>query len=130
MAANTTPIFTLVPVIGIQNFATANTNRDGSGTIATLVTAGADGTRIEAVEVVAQGTTTAGAVRLFIHDGANARLYKEIQVSAVTPAVGTEVWRAIFIPVTPIILPNTYSLRISTNNAETFNAFAFGGSYS
>src|ERR1700743_191257 len=59
---------------------TANSNRDGTGTLGTVLTAGANGTLIPSVVVKAQGNTTAGAIRLFIFDGTNTRLFTEISV--------------------------------------------------
>ena len=129
MAANTQPIFTLTPVCTVGQVTTANTARDGTGTIATIFTAGADGSRIEAIEVCGTGTTTSGVVRIFIHDGSNARLLKEMLVPAVTPSTSIEVWREIFVPAVPLVLPSTHSIRASTHIGETFNVFVHGGSF-
>lgn len=49
MAANTTPIFVLTPNSVPTFSAAANTASDGSGSLVTLVTAGADGTRVDQV---------------------------------------------------------------------------------
>jgi hypothetical protein len=116
-------------VIGIAQISTANTNRDGTGTIGTVATAGAQGTLIELIRVKATGTTTAGMVRLYIHDGANARLLAEISVSAATPSATVQTFEDELTPTTPLVLPSGYSLRASTHNAETFNVFAVGGHY-
>ena len=99
---------------------TANTNRDGTGTIATVFTAGASGSRIDDVVIQATGTTTAGMVRLFLHDGTNARLWAEVPVSAVTPS-GTVPAFVSSLLNQSLVLPNGWSLRASTHNAETFN---------
>lgn len=108
----------------------ANTNRDGTGTIATVFTAGSSGSRIERVRINAAGTTTAGVIRLYIHDGTNARLFREILVSAITPSTTVETFSAevdCSYNGAMLLLPSGYSLRVSTHNAETFNVFAFGG---
>jgi hypothetical protein len=121
-----------VPKVGVAVISTANTNRDGTGTIGTVFTAGASGSRIERIVIQATGTTTAGMVRLFLHDGTNARLYEEIAVLAITPS-GTVTAFAFTIEAystptyMPIVLPTGWSLRASTNNAETFNVIAIGG---
>lgn len=99
---------------------TANTNRDGTGTIATIFSAGTSGSRIDQIEVEAVGTTTAGMVRLFLHDGTNARLWREVPVSAVTPSGTVSAFYARLSNLS-LILPSGYSLRAATNNAETFN---------
>jgi hypothetical protein len=99
---------------------TANTNRNGTGTIATVMTGATNGTRIDDIYIVSTGTTTAGVVRLFISDGTNVRLWQEILVTAITPSTTVAVWSAALINV-GLILESGWSLQASTNNAETFN---------
>jgi hypothetical protein len=128
----TAPAFAATPRCAIVQATAANTNRDGTGTIATLFTAGASGSRVERVRIQAAGTTTAGVVRLFIHDGTNARLLREVLVTAITPSTTVEAFSAdvdFSGPDQVLVLPTGYSLRVSTHNAETFNCFAFGGDF-
>lgn len=127
----TTPNFSATPQAATAVISTANTNRDGTGTIATVLTAGASGSRIERVCVRATGTTTAGMVRLFTHDGTNARLLEEIPIAAQTPSGTAPAYGAdlVFGDVRPLFLPTGWSLRASTNNAESFVVTAFGGSF-
>jgi hypothetical protein len=132
----TTPNFSATPKIGSVNITTANANRDGTGTIGTVFTAGSSGSRIDTINIVATGTTTAGMVRLFIHDGTTARLYDEVPVFAVTPATSTPAFIATLgsnAPLSssryPIVMPTGYSLRAATNNAESFNIHAIGGDF-
>ena len=99
---------------------TANTNRNGTGTIATVFTAGSNGSRIDDIYIVATGTTTAGVIRLFLNDGSNTWLWREIIVAAVTPSTTLPVWTSILLD-QALILANGWSLRAATNNAETFN---------
>jgi hypothetical protein len=111
---------------------TANTNRDGSGTLATLGTAPAAGSRLDGVIIQGVGTTTAGMVRLYIHDGANARLFAEVPITAITPSATQPAFSAALNSATmaqafPIVLPSGYSLRASTHNAETFNVIGQAG---
>jgi hypothetical protein len=56
-----TPVLYNVPEVGRARIATANSNRDGFGTLDTVLTATAD-MRIERVTIEATGTTTAGMV--------------------------------------------------------------------
>jgi hypothetical protein len=128
------PGYAATPRCGVAQIATANTGRDGTGTIGTIFTAGASGSRIDAILVQAVGTTTAGMVRLFIHDGTNARLIYEVPVLALTPSATLPAWGAQLNGATlaqllPIIIPTGYSLRASTHNAETFNVAAIGGDF-
>lgn len=128
----TAPAFAATPRCAIVQAVTANTARDGTGTIATLFTAGASGSRIERVRIKATGTTTAGVVRLFIHDGSNARLFREVLVTAITPSTTVEAFSSELDfsgPDQILVLPTGYSLRVATNNAETFNCHAFGGDF-
>lgn len=99
---------------------TANTNRNGTGTIVSVMTGATNGTRIDDISIVATGTTTAGVVRLFISDGTNVRLWQEILVSAVTPSTTVQVWSYTLLN-QALLLENGWSLQASTNNAETFN---------
>ena len=99
---------------------TANTNRDGTGTIVSVITGATNGTRIDDIYIVATGTTTAGVVRLFIDDGTNIRLWQEILVPAVTPSTTVQVWSYTLLN-QALILENGWSLEAATNNAETFN---------
>lgn len=126
---NSVPRFIAIPVLAVGQVSAANANRDGTGTIATILTAVEPGTLIELIRVVAVGTTTAGMIRLYIHDGSNARLYAEISVEAVTPSGTVPAFEQEIIPTKPLTLPTGYSLRASTHNAETFNVFATGGNY-
>jgi len=99
---------------------TANTNRNGTGTIVSVFTAGSSGSRIDDIYIVATGTTTAGVVRLFISDGTNIRLWQEILVPAVTPSTTVAVYSTSLLN-QALLLPSGYSLQASTNNSETFN---------
>ena len=126
--------YAATPKIGIGKISTANTNRDGTGTIGTILTAGASGSRVDAIAVKATGTTTAGTVRLFIHDGVNARLLTELPVVAVTPSATIPTWEvqlnaSTMAQLLPFALPTGYSLQASTEKAETFNLITFGGDF-
>lgn len=128
----TAPVFAATPLCAVAQVTTANTNRNGTGTIVTVVTAGASGSKIERVRVCATGTTTAGVVRLFINNGSSSFLMQEILVSAITPSTVVEVFSAdvdFSQSDGVLLLQSGYSLTASTNNTETFNIFAFYGNY-
>lgn len=129
-----TPAYASIPKCAIGALSTANTNLNGTGTIATVFTAGTNGSRIDAINIKATTTTTAGMVRLFVHDGSAAHLLTEIPVIAITPSSTRPTWEAQLnsnnlSQVLPLILPTSYSLRASTHNAETFNVVAIGGDF-
>lgn len=72
MAQNTLPIFPLTPSVqwGSTALATANTAKDGTGTVLTVFTADAtNGSRVDYVKVRAIGTNTATVLRIFINNG-------------------------------------------------------------
>lgn len=132
MTVTSTPIFVQAPRVAVGSLSTANTNRDGSGTIAIVFTAGSDGSRLEHIDINAIGTTTAGVIRLFIYDGSTAHLWKEILVTAVTPSTTVAVWSYSLdcsIPANVCVLQTGYSLRASTHNAENFRVHAYGADY-
>ncbi len=109
--------------------ATANTNRDGTGTLGTGITGGTNGTRIIRIEAVATGTTTAGMVRVYIDNLTNVRLIEEIPVTAITPSASVEVFKGSIVPTEPLVMPSGYILKFSTHNAETFNVVQYAGDY-
>lgn len=119
MASNAQYVGT--PKNGVSQVSTANTNRDGTGTLATVYTAGANGSRIDLLKIISVSTTTAGMVRLFIDDSTNTRLIAEIPVIAVTPSSTTPCWYVDYEFTNGLILQANWILKASTNNAETFN---------
>lgn len=117
------PSFAAAGKVGLAQISAANTNRDGTGTIVDVVTAGASGSRVYDITVTATGTTTAGIVRLFLHNGSNYRLLDEIPVSAITPSGTVKVW-TVTRKLSSQWLPTGWKLAASTHNAETFNVVA------
>lgn len=118
---STSPQYVGTPKNGTAQVTAANTNRDGTGTVVTVYTAGASGSRIDSLLIKAAATTTAGMVRLYISDGAAKRLIKEVPVVAVTPSASTPTWEAEVLWPAGLVLQATWSLHASTHNAETFN---------
>jgi hypothetical protein len=131
----TQPQYAATPEITITQISTANTNRDGSGTI-TEVCAGPSsargtgvGRRITRVTISATASTTAGAVRFFIstNSGTNDFMIVERSVPAITVATGTtppfrtEVAELVGLVLQGTVSTATTNLYASTNNAETFN---------
>lgn len=128
MAVVATPIFAQAGRHAVAAISTANTNRDGSGTIGTVFTTDAtDGSILTRIDVTATGTTTAGVVRLYVHNGSSAFLWREILVGAITPSASIAAFMRRMLVDLP--LPAGWSLRASTHNAETFNVAAWGGDF-
>jgi len=91
MAANTKPVYPKTPVATVgQTLATANTAKDGTGTVVTLLTAGSDGAKFDGVNVAYTGTSVATTLKLFLNNGSatstatNNVLIKTINVPANT----------------------------------------------
>lgn len=67
---------------------TANTAKDGTGTVNTLLTAGAGGSRVNRLRFMAAGSNVRSLARIFINNGStpatasNNVLYKEIALPA------------------------------------------------
>lgn len=91
MAANTAPIFVGSPKNWyVSSGTSANTNLDGTGTVATVLTAGASGSYVNKLRLTHLGTNVATVLRIFVNNGssnttaANNALVKEITMAANT----------------------------------------------
>lgn len=123
------PQFASLAVSEVEQISTANTARDGTGGITTLVTGVSPGTIIESVVARAQGTTTAGMLRLFFREVSSDtwRLLAELSVSAITPSATVQAFSGSFtLPAGQIYLPSGAQIGVSTHNAETFNVVGQG----
>lgn len=92
MTANFQPIYALTPQTGgiAAAITAANTATDGTGTVYTVYTAGANGGYIRRVRFKGAGTNAASVARIFINNGssqasaANNSLWGEISLAATT----------------------------------------------
>lgn len=118
---------------------TANTNRDGSGTIVDILTAGNGGTRIETIGYRARGVTTAGVIRWFGHNGSAYFLLPEdwaeltvapVAAPGVSQPSAAAVRRTVLGDANPLLyLPAGWKLAAATHNGESFNVFASGADF-
>lgn len=145
MAANTAPIYTLVPHVSwgatdgdggaAGPLKTANTARDGTGTVLTLFTGTTNGSFVKNIGLVAVGTNTASVVRVFVNNGStNATLANNIQIaektlpattlSAVAETAAVEI-------ILNLPIPNGYKIFVTlgTTVAAGYNVYASGGDY-
>lgn len=146
MAANTSPIYSLLGSIQWGTVATANTAKNGTGTVVTIFTADAtNGGRVERVRFRALGTNTATVARIFINNGSdpttatNNTLYAEITLPATTLSeVAALVLQEIPNPLNiidmsgfPLVLPPGYKLNVTigTTVAAGYAVTAVGGKY-
>lgn len=126
MPANTQPIFGLVPVNGLPvTISTANTARDGSGTLYTVYTAPANGGRVNSVAFVnsssAVGASVLKVMRVWITDaaGANAKLWGEVLLPLITSSNTVIGAAARFVGSFPAILKSGQLVRVSQSLCAT-----------
>lgn len=132
MASNTVPIFIATPKAPAVRVSTANTNRDGSGTLGTLFTAGADGAFFKGFRWQAEGTTTAGVIRLYIQaaGAGNNELKAEFLVAAATASVTVAAVSGEWYPPAGIVLGAGDIVKVSTHIGEAFSCWLeSGGNY-
>lgn len=125
------PRFTNTPRIGAVTVSTANTNRDGTGTIATVITGVASGTKISRLVVKATGDPADSVVTIFLHDGSNFFLFDEFDIGNPAAASTTVAGYRETRKYDDLILPtNNWSIRAAITVALTsgvINVFAIGG---
>lgn len=113
--------YVVTPKNGTGQVSVANTNRDGTGTLATIYTAPSTGARLDSLRMQATGTTTLGMLRLFLDQGGTMRLIGELQVAAITPSGTVPAWSADYEWPKGLVLQASAVLKAGTHNAETFN---------
>ena len=136
MASNTSPIFTLTPIVGIATLtsATAITSRaniTGTTGLVQLTATSTNGTKVDAISVTAKGTTVANIIDVWMYNGTTSYLYAEIPISAITPSTTVSAF-ATTVTFNNLVLPPTYQLYISEQVGTTsadFNVMAYGGQY-
>ena len=139
MAANTTPIFILSGNFTPGRIAAANTASDGSGALVTIVTAGAQGTRVDGVRFINSQVSLAAAAakvfRIFLSDtgGINPRIIGEVIAAAVTRSASVAGQTATYTFDQPIIMKSgqimTVVQSVYTTAADQTDACAFAGDY-
>lgn len=136
MAANTSPIFPVAGVVAWGKLTTANTAKDGTGTVATIFTADAtNGGRVDTVKCRALGTNVATVLRIFINNGStngtdtNNALYMERTLAATTLSEVAEL-ADYEIPLN-LVLPAGYKINVTlgTTVAAGWQITGVGGKY-
>lgn len=74
------PVYASTPRLGVANFSTANTARDGTGTLVDILTGVAAGTRVERIVLKATGDPADSVVTIFIHNGTSYFLFDEVDL--------------------------------------------------
>lgn len=123
------PVFANTPVIWKGSISTANTNRDGTGTIVTLGTAPAAGTRIDRIVIKATADPADSIINLFLYDGSAYWLFDAFDIGDPAAASATVDSMRYERAYQDLVLPSGWSLRASITVALTagvVNALAFG----
>jgi hypothetical protein len=117
---STQPLFATTIISAAVNIATANPNRDGTGTVGTLYTAPANGARIDEIKIKAKVTTTAGMIRIFLHSGTAYFLLAEVLVTAITASATVAAFETSLYEL-GLVLKSGWSIRVATEKAESFD---------
>ena len=138
MAANVTAIYPITPIIVVgQTIQTANTAKDGTGTVVTVYTAGSNGSSPTAILFRATGTNTATVARIFINNGStnatagNNTLIGEITLAATTLSETSALADYRWTFPDGFKLPSGYKVNITigTTVAATYAITCYGGDY-
>ena len=138
MPANTNPIYVLTPNNGLASFVTAaNTATDGTGTVYTVYTAGANGGVFQGVRVKGNGTNAASVMRIFLNNGsstattANNALIGELPLAATTGANNAAIGPDSFWPASNLVMAASYIITVcfATAGASGWTATGLGGSF-
>lgn len=123
----TAPVYAATPRCSPVTISTAAAN-NRTGTSASVVfTAGASGSRVEEVRMKAQGTTTAGTVRFYVHNGTTFFIISE-QAYTSNTASSSNPSQEYTLQFSNLILPSGYSLRANIDSG-TWDIVAFGGDF-
>lgn len=122
MAAGTSPIFVATPrSTGLTTGVNANTAFDGTGTVVTVFTAGANGSKVEDVILQHLGTNVATTVRIFVNNGStNATATNNWLIHEETMAANTASQVAASVPVywrANQVLPAGYKINVTIGTA-------------
>ena len=84
---STTPAFASTPLTGSAIAPSTNdTSLTAPSNVSVLVTAGANGARIDFVRIYGVGTTVAGRLNIFRYDGSHYWLVDSVLIIAITPS--------------------------------------------
>lgn len=137
MPANVQPIFPLTPNVAWGVIDTANTAKDGTGTVVTIFTAGANGARVDKLRYKAKGTNVATALRVFVNNGStNATASNNTMILEETVAATTlsEVAALLngeipFPDGLPLLAGYKINITIGTSVSAGLHVSAHGGDY-
>lgn len=131
----TAPQFAAIPDFGSATLTAAMTGSTTTPTNAsTIFAAGANGGRVDEIDICGLGTTVANVIRIWLYNSANTTYYliREVQVPQNTASATLPAYQQT-LTFTNLMLPtSTYSLvaAIATADLSTgFRVSAFGGEF-
>ena len=123
------PSFSSSSRIAAVSILSANTARDGTGTLPTLATGAVGGSRIERIRAKAGVSTSAGMVRFFLFNDAGVfvHLFAELTVAAISASNTVKTWEGdLFYGSGQLfILPANYTIRCGPSIGEAFTVAAY-----
>jgi hypothetical protein len=138
MPANTSPIFGLTPNITPgQTVINANTAKDGTGTVVTIYTAGANGSRPIGIKFRAIGSNIQTVARIFLNNGSanssagNNTLFAEVNLPATTLSETSSLPDYAYVFPDNFVLPSGWKINITigTTVAAGYALTAYGADY-
>lgn len=133
MTANTAPIYGLTPqnTITAGAITAANTATDGTGTVYTMYTAGANGGYIRRIRVKGVGTNAASVMRIFLNNGSaqgtatNNVLIGELALAATTASNSAAIGPDFEYPLN-LVMKAAYVINVCFGTAGAGGWAAFG----
>ena len=125
----TAPAFVSTARLTVASLSAANTNLDGSGTITSLISGVAAGTRVLEIDAQCSATSAAALVNLFIStdSGSTWKLFDQIAITAATVS-NTVKGNRNTATYQNLILPGTaYSIGCTTTIAQATQVYALAG---
>lgn len=126
---SSTPAFASTPNVGSASLGGFDTSLTAPSTVSTILTAGSSGAKIDEIVVQGTGTTVAGVVNIFVHDGSSYSLVDQFLITAVTSSTTAVAFRNTR-QYANLILENGWTLRASHtttgNDTNKLRVTAFG----
>lgn len=129
------PTFTATPRLSVTALTVTQvtTARDGTGTLGTVITGVAAGTRIERIRIVATNDPADSIVNIFLHDGTTAFFFDSFDIgnpaaasTTVDPTIAEKAYQNLILP------SASWTIRAALTVAPTagnVNVYAFGGDF-
>jgi len=132
---NINPVFVKTPAISWGKLTTANTAKDGTGTVVCIFTAQADGSRVDKIVFQPLGTNVATVARIFINNGTdntvatNNTYIGDIALASSSLSESLEMPKTEYQFPDGLFLPAGYKVNVAigTTVAAGIQATAFGG---